>query len=105
MMLHSAVRSIEGDELLVYFASRIPATIALGSITTSDEAFGQWFNPADGSWLALDGTFATSGAFEFTPPSGWQDAVLVMQAVPESASAALLLGAGGLLLRRSRRRP
>ena len=92
-----AVSSTDDDELLVYFANNSSATISLAAIAATAEATGRWFNPADGSWQAIDGTFATSGAYGFTPPGGWSDAVLVMQAVPEPA-ALLLVGAGGLML-------
>lgn len=75
----TAVRSTAGAECLVYYAVNTAATIRLDRITTSSTVTATWWDPRNGSTVSA-GSHATSAVPRFTPPSGWQDAVLLIRA-------------------------
>jgi hypothetical protein len=71
-------RSSGGDWIVAYLTSKEPVTIKLTAITASDSATASWVNPVTGARTAI-GVFPTSRAKEFSPPSGWEDAVLLIE--------------------------
>jgi hypothetical protein len=73
-----AVKSSDGDEIIVYYADNSPARIKLNRITSSDTANGIWFNPSDGNIASTGTGYATSSTKNFTPPHAWEDAVLIL---------------------------
>jgi MYXO-CTERM domain-containing protein len=70
-----AARSSEGDVVLVYFPTPTEATVDLSAITLHSQADVRWHDPTDGSEQG-GGTVPTSGSSPFTPPAGWEDALL-----------------------------
>lgn len=74
-----AVKSSDGDEIVIYFADNSPAKIRLNRITTSKSAKGSWFNPSDGKTVRAGESHSTSEIKKFTPPDGWADAVLILE--------------------------
>jgi len=73
-----AVKSSNGDEIVVYFADNSPAFIELNRITTAGTVNGTWFNPSDGETVSAGVGHDTTSAKKFTPPNGWEDAVLIL---------------------------
>ncbi len=77
-----AARSSAGDWILAYLTSSDPINVKLSSITASDLAVASWVDPQTGARTAI-GVFPTSRTKEFNPPSGWQDAVLLIEKQPK----------------------
>ena len=77
--IKNAVYSTDNDEILVYFATNSSATIKLNRINSSSIT-ESWFNPADGTTIELGHTYNSSQEPLFTPPIGWEDAMLVLKA-------------------------
>jgi len=75
--LKTAVRSADGTKVLVYFADNTETTIR-NTLDVAAEA--TWFDPRDGSTTAA-GQFAAGEDRGMRPPSRWEDAVLVLDAV------------------------
>ena len=77
----AAVKSTDGDEAYVYFPTRTTATINLNRITTSSKVTAQWLDPRG---IIQDpiaaGVYTNSQTVTFTPPFGWEDAVLMLTA-------------------------
>lgn len=79
---HVAVRSRDGQRVLVYFSANASADLLMDSISSGAEAAAHWVNPVDGGQLSVNGTFPAQGVRTFAPPSTWLDAVLVIQLQP-----------------------
>jgi Protein of unknown function (DUF4038)/Putative collagen-binding domain of a collagenase len=73
-----AARSATGGWILAYLTSTDPVNIKLSSITASDSASAWWVDPLTGTRTSI-GIFPTSRTKEFSPPSGWQDAILLIE--------------------------
>jgi len=73
-----AVYSSEGDEIVVYFADNSSALIQLNRITTASKVNGTWFNPSNGYTTSAGKGHANLSSVDFTPPHGWEDAVLIL---------------------------
>ena len=73
-----AARSSAGDWIVAYLTSHDPVNIKLSHITASDSASAWWVDPLTGARTAI-GVFPTSRTKEFSPPAGWQDAVLLIK--------------------------
>ena len=69
-----AVRTSDGDRILVYFQDSTAANI---SNKLSEEAKAQWFDPRNGEKVEAD-RFSNGQVMKMTPPSGWEDAVLIL---------------------------
>jgi hypothetical protein len=76
-----AARSTSGDWILAYLTSNAAVNVKLSSITASDSASACWVDPLTGTRTAI-GVFPTSRTKEFTPPNGWQDAILLIEKEP-----------------------
>ncbi|MCF7734353.1 MAG: glycoside hydrolase family 140 protein [Akkermansiaceae bacterium] len=79
----AAVKSSTGSECYVYFPVNEPAGIALDRITSSSKVHATWMDPRNGATKAI-ATYAPSETVTFTPPSGWEDAMLMLNAEPSS---------------------
>ena len=77
-----AARSTAGDWILAYLTSNTAVNVKLSSITASDSASAWWVDPLTGARTAI-GVFPTSRTKEFTPPNGWQDAILLIEKEPK----------------------
>jgi hypothetical protein len=76
-----AARSAEGNWILAYLTSDAPVTCKLNRITASDAATAWWIDPLTGTRTKIGG-FATSEDHTFSPPHGWQDAILLLEKQP-----------------------
>jgi len=90
--LNAAVRSVKGDKGLVYFSSQCRAFINVSRIATK-EVRATWISPVDGkrkdAGRFLTGNhngrpFPDNRVEVFTTPDHWEDALLLLEAVPES---------------------
>lgn len=75
----TAVRSTGGAVCVVYFPVNTAGGIRLDRITTSDTVLATWMDPRSGATQSA-GSYARAATPTFTPPSGWQDAVLLLEA-------------------------
>jgi hypothetical protein len=73
-----AARSSGGDWIIAYLTSKEPVTVKLSAITASDSATASWVDPVTGAKTTI-GVFPTSRTKEFSPPAGWEDAVLLIE--------------------------
>ncbi len=73
-----AARSADGDWILAYLTGDTPVTIGIHGITGSKSAEGWWIDPLTGARTPI-GRFPASGKRTFAPPSGCQDAVLLIK--------------------------
>lgn len=69
-----AMRSLQGDALAVYFASPATVELRLEKIAAGDGLSAQWTNPATGE--ERPAATVDPQARSFTPPPGWEDALL-----------------------------
>ena len=76
--IKAAARSSDGDLILIYYPEISQAEVNMAKITSGNEISAKWWNPADKSESVI-GTFSASGTQSFTPPSGWTDALLVLE--------------------------
>lgn len=70
----------DGTLALVYYPRNSQATIDLSRISASAEARLRWLNTADGT-VREGETYSTDATPSLSPPSGWDDALLVIEAV------------------------
>ena len=73
-----AARSSGGDWIVAYLTSKDPVSLKLSAITASDSATATWVDPVTGAKTVI-GIFPTSRTKEFSPPAGWEDAVLLIE--------------------------
>jgi len=76
-----AARSANRTWTLVYFPVRKPADVKLDGANARGAVRISWFNPATGESRPGD-RVAAQGVQSFTPPEGWEDAVLLLRAEP-----------------------
>jgi hypothetical protein len=77
-----AARSADGDWILAYLTAGTPVTVKLTKITASASATGWWIDPRTGTKAKI-GVFPTREDHAFSPPDGWQDAILLLERRPE----------------------
>jgi hypothetical protein len=77
-----AARSSAGDWILAYLTGNDRVNVKLSAITASDSASAWWVDPVTGARTSI-GIFPTSRIKEFSPPSGWQDAILLIEKEPK----------------------
>jgi hypothetical protein len=80
--LNLAARSSTGRWLICYLAGEADVSIDMSTITAGAEASAAWINPATGDRLPI-GIFPHSGAKDFSRPTAWEDAVLVVSSLNE----------------------
>lgn len=73
----AAVRSMDGNECLVYYPAVESVTIDMGCIT-ANTVTASWFDPRSGSTQSA-GTFTRTQQVAMLPPAGWEDAVLILE--------------------------
>jgi hypothetical protein len=77
VMGNAAAYSPDGDCILVYLTGGASESLHLDRITAADMAVAHWINPENGVRIKI-GEFSTKGVETFTPPEGWEDAVLII---------------------------
>jgi hypothetical protein len=87
-----ALKSLDGKAAYVYFGSASAANIALNRISAGPIT-AQWLSPATGV-IVNAGTHQPSASPSFTPPNGWQDAILILTG-PEGDSTSMGGGSAG----------
>lgn len=73
-----AVSSTDHDEACVYFPMVEAARIRMDRITTKRSVTATWFDPRNGNTQRA-GRYSRSDTATLTPPSDWEDAVLLLQ--------------------------
>lgn len=76
----AAVRA--GDNILVYFPFVSPETIDLSHIQNKQNVKATWFNPMTGN--TKEGGVYEKKSKEFTPPSTWEDSVLILEGTDDA---------------------
>ena len=79
--LKVAARTSTGNMIVVYYATISSATIDMSKITSGSEADVKWWNPVNKNEVPVGRFSTTSGTRSFTPPA-WEDAILIVTAVP-----------------------
>jgi len=77
--LNAAARSTAGDWILAYLSSNTTVSIQMDKITAGDAVEASWFDPTTGTRTRIGG-FTNRGVQSFSTPSGWEDAVLLLEA-------------------------
>jgi len=85
-VLNLAARHKDGKWIMVYLAAPASFSVEMGKITAATRAKVAWIDPRSGDSVAV-GQFPHTGVRPFTTPDGWEDAVLVLEAVQDSAAA------------------
>lgn len=82
----AAAHSAEGDWILAYLTGDGPVTCKLNPLTAARSAAAWWIDPLTGARIAI-GEISTSEDHTFSPPRGWQDAILLLEKRPEREHA------------------
>ncbi len=111
-LLITAGKSSSGGRFLVYVPvlpnpsnTVVPRniTVDMAKVTAASVCLAKWIYPANGAPVIL-GTFPNSGTRTFTTPAGWEDALLVVEAITQppvftrmtlANGAAIFNGTGG----------
>jgi hypothetical protein len=75
----AAMRSVDGDRLLVYLPGPATVSLRLERITAAGAARATWVDPRTGDRTSA-GEFPAKGERAFTAPQGWPDALLLVEA-------------------------
>ena len=75
--LNVAARSATGQWILAYLGSSITVKIRMGKIS-GNMVKASWIDPTTGARTAI-GSSTNTGTRSFTTPSGWKDAVLLLE--------------------------
>jgi hypothetical protein len=78
-----AMRSTPGDTILVYQSSPAIVAVQMDRITGSGPVRATWIDPRTGGRTQA-GTLPKEGTSSFTPPSGWEDALLLLESAERS---------------------
>ncbi len=84
-VLRLAARHQDGAWAMVYLADKAAFCVRMDKIAPG-RAAAFWINPKDGQPQEI-GAFASKGVQSFSTPDGWEDAILVLEAVGSSASS------------------
>ena len=74
-----AAHAADGTWMLAYLNSNAPVTLNLACLVAGKVVEAIWIDPINGDELAGE-RFVAGGACEFTPPVGWEDALLLLRA-------------------------
>ncbi len=77
--LKTAVKSSDGEACYIYFPDNTSAEITLNLISAGKNARAIWFDPRNGNTQS-GSSYKTSQTVAFSPPQGWEDAVLCLTA-------------------------
>ncbi|MCI0626432.1 MAG: glycoside hydrolase family 140 protein [Acidobacteria bacterium] len=77
--LNAAMRSTDGDQIIVYLTNPTKVTLNLNKITAGSSVNATWFNPTNGEKESI-GSFPTREPkpLSFSTPPGWEDALLLL---------------------------
>jgi len=73
-----AMRSTQGDPILVYLSNPAAISVRMDKVTGPGAVHATWIDPRTGDRTEA-GTFPTRGTSSFSPASGWEDALLLLQ--------------------------
>ena len=77
-VMNVAARSSGGEWVLAYLGSNVTVTINMEKISAGSTVKTSWTDPINGAKIAI-GSFANTGTRSFVTPSGWEDAVLLLE--------------------------
>ncbi len=78
LTLNVAARSSTGDWVLAYLSSNTPVTIRMDGIVSGSATEASWIDPTNGARTRL-GSLPNRGTKDFSPPRGWDDALLLLE--------------------------
>ena len=81
-----ALRSARGDAMMAYLPGPGSIGVRLDRITSPGTIRAGWIDPRTGE-RAEAGAHAGRESASFTPPSGWEDAILLLDLAPSRAAA------------------
>jgi hypothetical protein len=79
--INVASRSSDRDFAFIYFSTNTTVTIDMSKVNAGSQINATWIDPRDGDRESAGGPFSSSGTRSFKPPSGWEDAVLLLETV------------------------
>jgi len=79
-VLNLAARQKDGQWVMVYLADKASFSINMNKITAGNKVRAFWINPQTAESAAI-GVFPNTGVQSFSTPDGWEDALLVLEAV------------------------
>ncbi len=74
----AAMRSARGDWVLAYLSTSAAAHVRMDKITADTTVEASWIDPRTGDQAEI-GRFPNAGVRSFSPPEGWEDAVLLLE--------------------------
>ena len=80
LTLNAAARSPAREWVLAYLSSNAPTSIRMDGTVDGGRAEASWIDPTSGARTRI-GSFATAGERTFSPPDGWDDALLLFDKV------------------------
>jgi hypothetical protein len=78
-VLNLAARHKDGQWAMVYLGGKTSCSINMNKLAAGNAVKALWIDPRTGQSAAA-GRFANSGVESFSPPDGWEDALLVLEA-------------------------
>ena len=76
---NAAMRSVDGDSLLIYLSSPATVRVCLDAISVADRVRATWIDPETGD-RSNAGQFFNTVTPSFSTPKDWSDALLLIQA-------------------------
>jgi len=76
--LNTATRSADGRWLLAYLSEPATISLRLDALSTQPQARAAWIDPTNGNRIPA-GNFPAHGSQPFTTPTGWADALLLVE--------------------------
>ena len=83
-LLHLAARHQDGKWAMFYLADKASFTVNMSKLKPA-KVNVSWVNPTDGETTPV-GQMSNSGVKSFSTPDGWEDSLLIMEAVDSPAS-------------------
>ncbi len=78
--LNLAARHEDGQWLMVYLGGKSSFSVTMSKIANKSAVNAFWIDPTSGDRASI-GSFASTGVQSFSTPSGWEDALLILEAV------------------------
>jgi hypothetical protein len=79
-VLNLAARHKDGQWIMVYLGSQASFSIHLDRMAHGSSVKAFWIDPRSGDRIAI-GTLAATGVQQFATPDGWEDALLILEAI------------------------
>jgi hypothetical protein len=83
-VLHLAARHAGGQWVMVYLADKAAFSVRMGKLA-AEKVRALWIDPKSGEATPA-GSFPNAGVQSFATPDGWEDALLVLEAIPPASS-------------------